>query len=151
MVSSNFERFLFDLFEGDTTRVEAFVTGLGDEVQQVSETEWNRAKRVFDSCRVDDETTCDTISDVYAEFNYLLDPHSATGVKAARECREENANPVVCLATAHPAKFAEAIERAGLDTPALPDHLADLLERDERITVLKPSLDAVTDYISKTL
>ena len=115
------------------------------------ETEWNRAKRVFDSCRVDDDATCAIIKEVYEEYGYLLDPHSATGVKAARECCAGSKNPVICLATAHPAKFAEAIERAGLETPALPEHLGDLLEREERFTVLPAELDAVTELISKTL
>jgi threonine synthase len=151
MVSSNFERFLYDLFNGGTDRVTAFVTGLSQDAQQVSDEEWEFAKAIFDSCRVDDDSTCATISDVYATSNYLLDPHSATGVKAARVCCVGNPNPVVCLATAHPAKFADAITRAGLATPALPAHLADLMEREERFTVLPAELEAVTGFIQKTL
>jgi threonine synthase len=151
MVSSNFERFLFDLFKGDTQRVASFVTGLDQNVQQVSEQEWQFAKSIFDSCRVDDDTTCETIREVFDQYNYLLDPHTATGVKAARACDSGTGNPVICLATAHPAKFGEAIERAGLETPALPEHLADLLEREERFTVLDASLDAVTDFIKESL
>jgi len=151
MVSSNFERYLFDLFDQDAHRVEAFVTGLNQDVQQVSDQEWERAKAVFDSCRVDDETTCETIRDVFDQYNYLLDPHTATGVKAARECRAGSKNPVICLATAHPAKFSEAIEKAGLATPALPDHLADLMQREERFTVLPSSLDAVKAFIQDSL
>ena len=151
MVSSNFERFLFDLFEGDAGRVEAFVKSLNSNPQQVSETEWNRAKRVFDSCRVDDDATCAIIKEVYEEYGYVLDPHSATGVMAARECCAGSANPVICLATAHPAKFAEAIERAGLETPALPEHLKDLLEREERFKVLPAELDAVKALINESL
>lgn len=151
MVSSNFERFLYDLFEGDTSRVEAFVTNLSNNAQQVSEAEWGRAQRVFDSCRVDDEETCAVIKEVFASDAYILDPHTATGVKAARVCCAKSTNPVICLATAHPAKFAEAIERAGLETPALPSHLADLMTREERTTVLPASLDAVTDFIQNAL
>ena len=151
MVSSNFERFLFDLFKGDTQRVESFVTGLHQTIQQVSEQEWQFAKSIFDSCRVDDDTTCATIREVYEKYNYLLDPHTATGVKAARVCDSGSGNPVICLATAHPAKFGEAIAQAGLETPALPEHLSDLLEREERFTVLEASLGAVTDFVKKSL
>ena len=151
MVSSNFERFLFDLFKGDTQRVESFVTGLDQNIQQVSEQEWQFAKSIFDSCRVDDDTTCATIREVYEKYNYLLDPHTATGVKAARVCDSGSGNPVICLATAHPAKFGEAIAQAGLETPALPEHLSDLLEREERFTVLEASLGAVTDFVKKSL
>lgn len=151
MVSSNFERFLFDLFEGDAGRVETFVKSLNNNAQQVSETEWNRAKRVFDSCRVDDDATCAIIKEVFEEYGYVLDPHSATGVMAARECCAGSANPVICLATAHPAKFSEAIERAGLETPALPEHLKDLLEREERFKVLHAELGAVKALINDSL
>jgi len=151
MVSSNFERFLYDLFAGDGDRVAAFVTGLNNEVQQVSAEEWARAREVFDSYRVDDDTTCATIREVYEESDFLLDPHTATGVRAARECRGASDNPMICLATAHPAKFAAAIERAGLKTPALPAHLADLLQREERYTVMPDSLEQVKAFISGAL
>ena len=151
MVSSNFERFLFELFARNGEKVEAFVFGLNQNVQQVSVEEWQQAKEIFDSCRVDDEATCDTIKKVFEEYNYLLDPHSATGVKAARECSTGNASLVICLATAHPAKFSEALERAGLETPALPEHLKDLMQREERVTVLPSSLQAVTDFIQQSL
>jgi threonine synthase len=151
MVSSNFERFLYDLFQGNTEKVAAFVTGLGRDPQQVSDLQWQFAKDIFDSCRVDDDKTCATISEVFAANDYLLDPHTATGVKAARVCLHNNSIPVVCLATAHPAKFGEAITRAGLKTPALPPHLVDLMEREERLNVLPAELPAVTDYIKETL
>jgi len=72
-------------------------------------------------------------------------------VKAARECRGGSNNPIICLATAHPAKFSEAIEKAGLATPALPDHLADLMQREEHFTVLPSSLDAVKSFIQDSL
>lgn len=151
MVSSNFERFLFDLFGGDTARVSHFVKSLSHDAQQVSDEEWQRAKAVFDSCRVDDDTTCATIREVFDENGYLLDPHTATGVKAARVCLAGKDGVAICLATAHPAKFAQAIERAGLKTPALPAHLADLMEREERVTILPASLEAVTGFIRETL
>lgn len=151
MVSSNFERYLYDLFGGDSERVTEFVTGLSRDPQAVSDAEWQAARAIFDSCRVDDETTCATIAAVHDKHGYLLDPHTATGVMAARVCCENNPNPVICLATAHPAKFADAIERAGLATPALPAHLADLMEREERITVLPASLAEVTGFIRDTL
>ena len=151
MVSSNFERYLFDLFKGDAARVESFVTGLSQDAQQVSDEEWSEARKIFDSCRVDDDTTCAIIHAVYDKHGYLLDPHTATGVMSARVCCENNPRPVICLATAHPAKFAAAIERAGLETPALPLHLSDLMERDERIRVLPATLAAVTGFIQETL
>jgi threonine synthase len=151
MVSSNFERFLYDLFNGDTRRVASFVTGLGSEVQKVSDAEWARAREHFASHSVDDATTCATIRAVMERTGFLLDPHSATGVKAAEACATDRSIPMITLATAHPAKFAAAIEQAGLAAPVLPPHLADLFSREERCTILPNSLDAVKAHIQQVL
>ena len=151
MVSSNFERFLFDLFGRDAARVEDFVNGLGVRELQVSDAEWERAREVFDSYSVDDDTTCATIREVFEQSAVLVDPHTATGVRAARACNRDPQVPMIVLATAHPVKFSEAVERAGLEPPPLPPHLADLFEREERCTVLPNSLEAVKHYIRKAL
>ena len=151
MVSSNFERYLFDLFQGDTDRVTSFVTGLGNEVQQVTEAEWSRAREHFDSFSVDDDMTCSTIRDVWDKTGFLIDPHTATGVKAAAECDRDVNIPMITLGTAHPAKFSAAIEKSGLDTPTLPPAMADLFEREERYTVLPNSLDDVTAFMQEKL
>jgi threonine synthase len=147
MVSSNFERFLYDLFQGDTARVTSFVKGLGSNIQKVSDAEWQRAREHFDSYSVDDDATCATIRDVSDKTGFLLDPHTATGVKAAEVCDRDASIPMITLATAHPAKFAAAIERAGLPTPGLPAHMADLFQREERCTVVPNSLDAVKRHM----
>lgn len=151
MVSSNFERFLYDLFEGDTQRVTEFVKGGKADVQKMTDAEWARARAHFASHAVDDQATCDTIRKVYDKTGFLLDPHAATGVKAAEVCDTDPSIPMITLATAHPAKFATAIERAGLQTPALPPHMADLFSREERCTVLDASLEAVKQQMLKTL
>jgi threonine synthase len=151
MVSSNFERFLYDLFQGDTARVTGFVKGLNSDVQSVSAAEWQRARDHFDSCSVDDDATCATIRDVMDKTGFLLDPHTATGVKAAEVCDRDAAIPMITLATAHPAKFSAAIERAGLPTPGLPAHMADLFQREERYTVVPNSLDAVKRHMLAVL
>ncbi len=151
MVSSNFERFLYDLFEGDTQRVTTFVTGLGKEVQQVSDEEWSRARAHFASYAADDATTIATIKDVYARTGFLLDPHTATGVKAAEVCNTDPGIPMITMGTAHPAKFGAAIEQAGLEVPSLPEHMSDLFSRKERFTVLENDLATVKAYLVQTL
>ena len=151
MVSSNFERYLFDMFKRDSKRVTSFVTGLSKEVQQVSEAEWMRARAHFSSYAVDDATTCKTIKDVHARTGYLSDPHTATGIKAAEMCDTDSSIPMITLATAHPAKFTTAIEKAGLPAPGLPPHMADLYSRPERCTVLPNSLQAVEQFMSAML
>ncbi len=151
MVSSNFERFLFDMFQHDSQRVTRFVTGLSKDVQQVSEAEWARARAHFASYSVDDAATCETIKLVHASTGYLADPHTATGLKAAEMCDTDTRIPMITLATAHPSKFADAIEKAGLAVPGLPPHMADLYQREERCSVLPNSLDAVKQFMQQHL
>ena len=151
MVSSNFERLLFDLHG----RNGAAVAGLMDSFRQgggfsVEEDRWTEARKLFDSLAVDDQATCETIAEVFAECGELLDPHTAIGVRAARECRRSLATPMVILGTAHPVKFPEAVEKAGIGlAPALPPHLADLFEREERCTVLANDLKTVQAFVSQ--
>ncbi len=151
MVSSNFERLLFDLHG----RNGAAVAGLMETFKQtgnfsVEDDRWTEARRLFDSLAVDDEQTCETIAQVFAETGEVLDPHTAIGVKAARECRRSLDIPMVILGTAHPVKFPDAVEKAGVGKALeLPAHLADLFEREERYTVLPNDLKAVQAFVSQ--
>jgi threonine synthase len=151
MVSSNFERYLFDLFDQDAEAVTRFVTGLGTTAQHLDSERWARARALFSSLGVDDETTCEIIAQVYREAEFLIDPHTAIGVHAARQCNQDNSVPMITLATAHPVKFADAVEKAGLSSPQLPAHLQDLFERDEQYQILDNSIDAVTEFMQQRL
>jgi threonine synthase len=151
MVSSNFERLLFDLHG----RNGAAIAGLMDTFKQgggfsVEADRWSEARKLFDSLSVNDEETCETIAQVYKECGELLDPHTAIGVRAARECRRSLATPMVTLGTAHPVKFPDAVVKAGVgQAPALPPHLTDLFEREERLNVLPNDLKAVQQFVSQ--
>lgn len=150
MVSSNFERLLFDLHGRNGKAIaELMDTFKATGKLSVEDDRWTEARRLFDSLAVDDEQTCQTIAEVYAECGELLDPHTAIGVRAARECRRSLAIPMVTLGTAHPVKFPEAVEKAGIEAvPALPAHLADLFQREERCTVLPNELAKVQAFVS---
>ena len=151
MVSSNFERYLFDLFGRDPVQLREFMERSSNGVLQVDDQHWQQLKSCFSSLAVSDEQTCDTIQQVHRESGVLLDPHTAVGVKAARECNQAREVPMVTLATAHPVKFSDAINAAGIATPALPGHLQDLMDREESCTVVENSVTAVTGYLSKNL
>ncbi|MBS7325368.1 MAG: threonine synthase [Thiopseudomonas sp.] len=151
MVSSNFERLLFDMHG----RNGALVTELMDNFRatgqlSVEEDRWTEVRKLFDSLAVDDEQTCATIAEVYGQCGEILDPHTAIGVRAARECRRSLSVPMVTLGTAHPVKFPEAVEKAvsGVD-PQLPPHMSDLFEREERCSVLANDLKAVQEFVSQ--
>ena len=148
MVSSNFERLLFDVYGRDGAAIADLMARFKREPVQLDGARWEKVRELFDSCAVDDETTCQVIKDVHAETGYLLDPHTAIGVKAARECWRDKAVPMITLATAHPVKFPEPVVKAGLESPQLPTHMADLFERDERFEVLDNDLSRVQGYIA---
>jgi len=150
-VSSNFERLLFDLYDRNGSDLAALMAKMNakEDVVSLDEAKLAKARELFDSLGVDEDTTVKTMQEVYDETGYLLDPHTAIGVKAARECRRNPRIPMITLGTAHPVKFEDAVKRAGYDMPALPHHLTDLMEREERLTVLPAELDKVQAFIAE--
>lgn len=151
MVSSNFERLLFDLHG----RNGHMLAGLMDSFKKtgklsIEQERWTEARKLFDSLAVSDEETCATIAEVYKSTGEILDPHTAIGVRAARMCRRSLSLPMITLGTAHPVKFPEAVEKAGVSKAIeLPTHLADLFEREERYHVLDNDITQIQDYVSK--
>jgi len=150
-VSSNFERLLFDLYDRDGLALADLMNKMVDRTQSVelSEEKLAKARALFDSQAVNEDETVETMKQVFDETGYLLDPHTAIGVKAARECRRNTNIPMITLGTAHPVKFEDAVNRGGFDMPTLPHHLADLMEREERLDVLPADLSTVQDFIAQ--
>src|SRR5215470_19548756 len=97
--------------------------------------------------RADEEETAATIRTVRKESGYLLDPHGAVGVAVAEKESRDPALPMIVLGTAHPAKFPDAVAAACGSVPALPDWLADLDKRPERIHVLPADQAAVERFV----
>ncbi len=151
MVSSNFERLLFDLYDRDGKAVSELLGRFKTQSVSLGSQQVEKLQSVFDSISVSDQDTCETIAQVHAETGYLLDPHTAIGVKAGRELNADPAVPMITLATAHPVKFPEAIVEAGLEPPSLPEHLKDLFEREESFKVLDNNLQAVHDFMMTKL
>lgn len=148
VVSSNFERLLFDLYDRDGKVMADLMAKLNNETVELDEAKLAKAREMFDSYAVNDDVTVDTIKQVWDETGYLLDPHTAIGVKAARETRRNKDVPMVTLGTAHPVKFTDAIEKAGLKSPELPHHLTDLFDREERCTVLPKDLATIHQFVA---
>lgn len=136
-VSSNFERLLFELLDGEGVAVaETLATFRREGRFSVPQGALARVRAGFDGFRLDDAGTLAEIARCRGASGEVVDPHSAVGLAAARACRGDPAVPMVTLATAHPAKFPDAVERAVGFRPALPPRLADLHERPERMTVV---------------
>jgi threonine synthase len=151
-VSSNFERLLFDLYDRDGAAIADLMQRFDQGDIAFSDTAMARARSLFSSQCVSDEDTCRQIASSWNECEYLLDPHSAIGVRAALAADIAPGVPMITLATAHPAKFPDAISRAGLDRqPALPLHLQDLFQRPERFEVLPNELAAVQAFMTSNI
>ncbi|MCH9692306.1 MAG: threonine synthase [Gammaproteobacteria bacterium] len=149
--SSNFERLLFDLYERDGSAVASLLTDCSATLQ-LDEKALRKARSLFSSERVDDQRTVAAIRQVFNTTGYLLDPHTAVGVEAARQVRKAYQQPMVCLATAHPAKFTETVARALPDQKIpLPAHMQNLLEKKEQLTLLPNNLQQVHQFIARAL
>jgi threonine synthase len=148
-VSSNFERLLFELLGRDAAATRAIMQRFRAEGRMpVPDAAWQAARRQFRGFALDDPGTLAEIRRLHRESGYLADPHTAIAAAAARALPPgDPAVPVVVAATAHPAKFPDAVERATGVHPALPPHLADLFEREERFAVLPPDLGAVQSAV----
>ena len=149
MISSNFERLLFDLYGRDGAAVAGLMADAKAGHMDLSDSALKQARALFSSYRCDDKGMVKIIRDTYADCGYLLDPHTAIGLEAARHCRGNIETPMVTLATAHPAKFPDAVKQAGYpDDPELPSHMADLFAREEQLTVIENNQQAVQQFIA---
>lgn len=148
-ISSNFERLLFEAHERDAASVRRLMDGLKQSGNfSIDEKPLAKIRNEFAAGRSSVDETAAIIKSVLASDGYLLDPHSAIGVKVARD-HHNSATPMVVLATAHPAKFPAAVRAASGIDPQLPAWLADLMERKENFTVLHNDLKIVEEYVSR--
>jgi threonine synthase len=149
-VSSNFERLLFDLYDRDASALRGLMTSLDQSgAFSLAKKPLERLRQEFDAFCVDEAETTDTIARIHAETGLIIDPHTAVGVAAGAKMTRDPAQPVICLATAHPAKFSEAVERAIGRAPALPEALAALKDKPERVSALANDLAAVKRFIAE--
>lgn len=146
-IASNFERYLYYLHNGDT----AAVCNAMESFRQNGRLEFTAQQRTriaddFLACSVSNEETLATIRDFYQATGYCLDPHTAIGVKAA-QTSVEGSIPVICLATAHPAKFGEAVHQAIGHDPELPPCLNGIEARESRCEVVDADTEVIKAYV----
>ncbi len=145
-VSSNHERLLFELLDRDGARTADVLR----RFRELGSVEVPRDPR-FDAASLDDAATLEVIRSVHDATGVLIDPPTAVGIGAAQARRRDPEVPMACQATAQPAKFPDAVERATGIRPALPERLAGLLERPERYEVLPADLATVQRHIERVV
>jgi threonine synthase len=148
-VASNFERYLYYLNGEDAERtrrdMERFAASGSLQFDDLAQ---ERVLADFSSRSVNEEETIATIRDFYAQHGYVLDPHTAVGVKAGLAGREVGV-PMICLATAHPAKFGAAVKRAIGHEPELPESLAGLANQETRCEVIAAEVGAIKAFVER--
>jgi len=148
-ISSNFERLLFDMNNRDggvtTEQLNQFRQQGKLSVEPDQFAKW--IAPTFRAHRANDAETLAVMKRIYGESGMLVDPHTAVGIASAEACAEPGV-PTITLATAHPAKFPDAVKKATGVHPALPDHVADLFDRDERIVNLPNDLQAIEAFVA---
>jgi threonine synthase len=151
-ISSNFERLLFDLYGRDG---KALAEAMGEfrrsGTLKVGDNALAGVRHLFDSGRLDDEGTLAAIADCRRRFGETIDPHTAVAYAVAQRHRRDTSVPMVVLATAHPAKFPDAVARATGERPRLPARLSDLMERAERVDGLPNDIAALKALIDERM
>ncbi|WP_010184048.1 threonine synthase [Sphingomonas sp. PAMC 26605] len=149
-VSSNFERLLFDLGGRDGHSLADQMRGFEtSKAMRLTNAQREGASALFASDRIDLDDMALAMRWACDSSGQVIDPHTAIGLAAARRADLPADVPVVTLATAHPAKFRDAVERATGQRPSLPARMGDLFEREERYASLPGTFDAVTAYIAE--
>jgi threonine synthase len=148
-VSSNFERLLFEMNNRDggatTEQLNRFRQSGKLSVEPDQYAKW--IAPTFRAHRANNDETLAVMKRIYGESGMLVDPHTAVGIASAEACAEPGV-PTITLATAHPAKFPDAVKKATGVHPALPDHVADLFDREERIVNLPNDLQVIEAFVA---
>ena len=148
-VASNFERYLYYLYNCDAERTRKnFEHFLQSGKLHFDKNLLRTIQQDFASKSVTEKETLGTIRTFYEKHDYLLDPHTAVGINAAKACASADI-PVVCLATAHPAKFGAAVTKAIGKAPELPQELKGLEDKKSRCKVLDPDVSLVQNYVAR--
>ncbi len=147
-VSSNFERLLFDAYNRDAKSIRALMGSLAQSRRfAIAARPLQEMRALFTADRADEQEAAAEIRAWMREADYCVDPHTAVALAVAEKETRDPAVPMVVLSTAHPAKFPDAVKAACGIAPALPEWLADLPKRDERVTVLPADQAAVEKFV----
>jgi threonine synthase len=150
-ISSNFERALFEAYDRDGSAVSRVMEELSQKGRfLLSQGVSKKLGQYFSSNSASEEETLATIQKSFAQTGELLCPHSAIGVNVAEKVRVPE-TPMITLATAHPSKFPDAVEKASNLRPTLPERMDDLYERSERLTRVENDLTNLKEIVKERI
>ena len=149
-VSSNFERQIFESLERNSDELKHIMKSFSNTGQFILSSKVVKdLQSIYNSYSVSNEQILETIKNFNNKYNYLADPHTATGLYVLD--RKQSNNPLVSLACAHPAKFGEAIEIATGLKPNFPEKIKNVFDKEEKFTILKNNTEYIKKHIIKNL
>lgn len=146
--ASNFERYLYYLVDSDAGRTKELMEEFTQKGTIDLSSYQEQIRRDFSARAVSEDEVSETIARFYKEYDYVLDPHTAVGVRAARQLKMVGV-PMVCLATAHPAKFSEVVEQATGAPVLVPEPLIDILDKTARCEIMAAHKQEIQDFLAK--
>jgi len=148
-IASNFERYLYYLFDEDGEKVRQLMDTFSKYGEiKIDKQRLQTVQVDFLSAKASETETIEEIRDFYRETGYILDPHTAVGVRVGRKLRDKE-KPLICLATAHPAKFQKPVKESIGMFPPIPPSLQDIEKKKERFTVIDASIKKVKTFIEQ--
>lgn len=151
-ISSNFERYLFDLFGKDSIALSKTMSEFKENGQfSVSDNIMQKAKKDFKAHRSNDAQTLKTVEKIYNTTGYILDPHTAIGVHAALQEKDNSDAPIIALACAHPSKFPDAVKQAIGQEAEVPERLKKVMNLPEFVTPMPADIEKVKSYVRQTV
>jgi threonine synthase len=145
--ASNFERYLYYLLDGNTARVRDLMEEFSQQGSIDLRSDHELIRRDFAAAAVSEEEVVATIAAFHQQHGYILDPHTAVGVKAAQKYKKVGV-PMICLATAHPAKFSEVVSQAIGQPPPVPEVLVGITDRPARSVLMQAEQNRLKEYIA---
>lgn len=146
--ASNFERYLYYLLDSDPSRTRELMEEFSKNGKIDLSGHHDQIRRDFVAAAVSEIEVTETIATFYKDHGYILDPHTAVGVKAALKFKTVGI-PMVCLATAHPAKFGEVVEKSLGRLPDAPESLIGIMEKPSRCEIMDAEKNGIQAYIAK--
>ena len=147
-ISSNFERQIYESVNNNSEVVKNIMQTFNDTKKyQFNEKILKNFQDIYDSTSVSNELTIETIKIFYEKYNYLADPHTATGLSVLNDRQKKTDHSLISLACAHPAKFGDAIKKAIGKSPKLPKELENIFDKNEKMTILPNNSNEIKTYI----
>ncbi|MGA1847574.1 threonine synthase [Deferribacter abyssi] len=151
-IASNFERFLFYLFEGDSNWVVKSMKQLKNEKKiNFSDELMKKVREIFDATSTSNERNLEVIKEIYDKYKYIVDPHTACGIDAVLKLKNFYNEAFIAMSTAHPAKFIDSVVKAIGAKPEVPNGLKELENKEKRVYELEASVSLVKKFIEKNL